>query len=166
MALIKLIVVHGKNREIGKDNQLLWKLPKDMQRFKQLTTGNIVVMGRKTYQSIGKPLEKRTNIVITSQSLYDKNITVCHNKTHILKLAELVNTDIFIIGGQMIYEQFLPFADFLYITEVDDTKEADTFFPDYSRGFRIIHKQQEIDNGYNTTFKILENINKITRKNY
>lgn len=161
-----MIVVHGKNREIGKDNQLLWKLPKDMQRFKQLTTGNIVVMGRKTYQSIGKPLEKRTNIVITSQSLYDKNIVVCHNKTHVLKLAELVNTDIFIIGGQTIYEQFLPFADFLYITKVDDTKEADTFFPDYSQGFRIIHKQQEIDNGYNTTFKILENINKITRKNY
>jgi dihydrofolate reductase len=125
---INLIVAHGKNREIGYNNELLWKLPEDMKRFKKITTGHTVVMGRKTYESIGKPLPNRRNVVLSSKPI-DGVITA----SSIESFFRMAHTfPIFIIGGETLYKAFLPYADRLYITMVKaEFPQADTFFPEY-----------------------------------
>lgn len=143
--MISLIAAIGKNNELGKDNQLLWHLPDDLKRFKELTTGHTIVMGRKTFESIGKPLPNRRNIVITRDTSYKKEgVEVIHSLEEVENLPE----EIFIIGGGEIYAQALPFADRLYLTQVDTTLDADTFFPPFEKSEwneteRIHHKKDE-----------------------
>ena len=126
--MITLIGACGLNREIGKDNKLLWHLPNDLKRFKAITIGTNVVMGRKTFESIGKPLPNRKNIVLSNSKLeYDK----IDQRTfeEILNLPSEMNINV--IGGQSIYEQFLPYADRILLTIVDQKfPKADTFFPE------------------------------------
>lgn len=127
---ISIIAATGKKNELGKGNQLLWHLPDDLKHFKELTTGHTIVMGRKTFESIGKPLPNRRNIVITRDMNFTADgIEVIHS------LQEIQNRDeeIFIIGGGEIYAQALPFADKLYLTEVDASLDADTFFPQFKK---------------------------------
>jgi dihydrofolate reductase len=153
--IISTIVVVGKNREIGFQNKLLWSLPEDMDRFKKITTGHIVIMGSKTYESLGRPLPNRTNIVIAFDKDYQApGCIVVHSPDEAtLKAREQKNNDeVFIIGGGSIYKYFLPKTDKLYITVVDDEPEADTFFPDYSEFQNIIYEETHETDDLKFTF--------------
>ncbi len=128
--MITLIVAMGKNREIGKENQLLWHLPKDLKRFKELTSGYPIIMGRKTYESIGKPLPNRTNIVISRKNdWFEEGILIVGSIKEAVKFAKKIDEEVFIIGGGNIYEQTIDLADKLEVTLVDAELGADTFFP-------------------------------------
>ena len=141
--IISIIAAIGKNNELGKDNQLLWQLPADMKHFRDITSGHIVIMGRKTYESIGRPLPNRRNIVITRETDYQKDgIEVVNSLPEALKIASLEQgkkfeenddeIEVFIIGGGQIYNEAIANADKLYITHVDATLPADTYFPEIS----------------------------------
>jgi dihydrofolate reductase len=127
---ISIIVAVSENGVIGKDNQLLWRLPDDLKRFKQLTLGHPMIMGRKTFESIGKPLPGRTSIVITSQKDFNaEGILVAHSLDEALDVARsLEESEAFVIGGGEIYKQSLPLADRLYVTEVKTIIDGDTYF--------------------------------------
>lgn len=134
--MISIIAAIGKNRELGKDNRLLWHIPEDMKRFKELTTDNVVIMGRKTYDSLPdkyKPLPKRVNIVVTrDQSYLPEGAFVAHSMEEAIEKAREFRKEIFIIGGAQIYELGMKYADRLYLTLVDkDYPFADAFFPAY-----------------------------------
>ncbi len=138
--LISIIAVIGKNRELGKDNKLLWHIPEDLKRFKQLTLGHPIIMGHTTYKSIGRPLPGRTNIVISRNHDLDlKNCLLAHSiEEAIAKAKNIDQEEIFIIGGGKIYTQTINLADRLYLTIVAATADADTFFPDYHQFTKII----------------------------
>ncbi len=136
------VVAIGKNRELGLDGKLLWHIPDDLARFKRLTLGHPLIMGRKTFESIlgytgGKPLPGRTNIVVTRDASWTHEgvIVVGSLEEGIAKAQELDAEEIHIGGGAQIYEQALPYIDKLYLTLVDDEKEADSFFPPYEKEF-------------------------------
>ena len=124
--MVTLIAACAKNRAIGKDNKLLWHLPSDLKRFKRLTTGKTVVMGRKTYESIGKPLPNRKNIILTNNK--DLIIEGCETINSISELNLL--EDIVIIGGEQIYNLFIDYADVIELTLIDKDFEGDAFFPE------------------------------------
>lgn len=129
---ISLIWAMSENRVIGSDNQLPWHLPADLQYFKRTTSGHPVVLGRKNYQSIGKPLPNRTNIILTHTRDFDApGCKVVHSTTEALTAAGH-ETEIFIIGGTEIYREFLPLAQKLYITEIHANIAGNTTFPEYS----------------------------------
>ncbi|WP_337045094.1 dihydrofolate reductase [Emticicia sp. 17c] len=131
--MISIIVAVAENGAIGKDNQLLWRLSADLKQFKALTTGHAIIMGRKTFDSIGKPLPNRTNIVVSRQKSVsaDEAVLVASSLQEAIKLAYQVKADdeVFIIGGGNIYEQALELTDKIYLTEVKANIEGDTFFP-------------------------------------
>ena len=128
--MITIIAAIGKNNALGKDNQLLWKLPKDLKHFKSLTENHPIVMGRKTYESIGKPLPDRTNIVVSrKENWFSEEILIVSKLKEAIKFAKKIDDNIFIIGGGEIYNQTMELADKLEITLVDEDFEADTFFP-------------------------------------
>ena len=124
--MITLIAACSKNRAIGKDNKLLWYLPNDLKRFKRLTTGKTVVMGRKTFESIGKPLPNRKNIILTN----NKGLLIegCEVITSISELNLI--EDIVIIGGEQIYKLFIDLADVIELTLIDKYFDGDAFFPE------------------------------------
>lgn len=132
--MIKILVACDENRVIGKDNQLIWHLPADLKRFKSLTTGHVILMGRKTYESIGKPLPNRTTIVITRQVDFQAEGTMTAHSVEeaILKAKSLTREDIFIVGGAEIYSLSLALADQLLVTQLHDIFEGDAFFPEIS----------------------------------
>ncbi|GAA4709603.1 dihydrofolate reductase [Brevibacillus fulvus] len=127
--MISLIWAMDNNRLIGKQNALPWRLPADLKYFQRVTKGHAVVMGRKTYESIGKPLQQRDNIILTASELFHaEGCRVCHSVEELL--AQLDPTqETFVIGGAEIYRQLLPYADKLYITLIDDEFEGDRYFP-------------------------------------
>ncbi|UOE40589.1 dihydrofolate reductase [Chryseobacterium suipulveris] len=128
--MITLVVAMGLNREIGIDNQLPWHLPKDLKHFKEITSGHPIIMGRKTYESIGKPLPNRTNIVVSRKTdWFEEGILIVGSLKEALKFAQKIDKDIFIIGGGNIFEQTMEIADKLEVTEIKTTIDADTFFP-------------------------------------
>jgi len=129
---INIIAAIGPNNIIGNKGKLPWHIPDDLKRFKKLTLDHPVIMGRKTYESIGRPLPNRENIVITSQKNYSAPgcSTFSSLKEALNKYAE---SDIFIIGGAKIYKQAMPFADHLYITEIKIPAEGDVYFPEYDK---------------------------------
>lgn len=129
---IILIVAQGENRAIGRENALLWHLPNDFKHFKQLTTGHSVLMGRKTFESIGKPLPNRRNIVIThQQDLHISGVEIAHSLEEGIALCNQ-EEQLFIIGGAHIYAQAMSLSDTLYVTTVHENFEADAFFPPIS----------------------------------
>jgi dihydrofolate reductase len=154
--MLNIIAVIGKNKELGCDNKLLWNLPEDMKRFKRLTFGNVVIMGRKTFESIGSALPGRENIVISRNKNYKANkIKTVTSIEEAINLAEkkYKNKEIFIIGGASVYKESLPSADRLYLTLIDDSPEADTYFPEYEDIFKNkIVKEKGIDNGFEYVF--------------
>ncbi len=120
----------GEKNEIGFENQLLWHLPKDLKHFKDITSGHPVIMGRKTYESIGKPLPNRTNIVVSRQKdWFEEGILIVGSIKEAVKFAKKIDEDIFIIGGGNIYEQTMDVVDRLEVTLVKADLQADTFFP-------------------------------------
>lgn len=136
---ISMIAAIGRNRELGKGNDLLWKIPDDLKRFKQITKGHPIIMGRKTYESIGRPLPGRTNIVITRDKTWAADgVAPVESMDEALSLGKMEpgNDEIFIIGGGQIYELGLSYADELYLTLIEDSKDADSFFPAYEHLFK------------------------------
>ena len=123
------VVAYDKNRLIGGNNTLLWQgeMAADMRHFRDITLGNVVVMGRKTYDSIGKPLPNRQNIVITRQPITIEGVTVVHSIDEAYKVAE-PGKDICVIGGGQIFEQALSTVDVIYATEIDATFDGDVYF--------------------------------------
>jgi len=127
---IKMIVAMGINNEIGKGNQLLWNIPADLKHFKKTTSGKTVVMGRKTYESIGKALPNRKNIVLSRT--FNPNIKGCYQTTEIDDILSL-HEDVYVIGGEQIYNLFMPHADELIVSHVlQEHPDADAFFPKIS----------------------------------
>lgn len=130
--MFSLIACIGKNRELGKDGQLVFHIKEDMQFFREKTDGHKVVMGRKTWESLPSKLKNRTNIVITSQDL-DGPDEILHDFSDFILENKDTDEEIFIIGGGKIYEEFLPVASNLYLTEVDADADADTYFPEFDK---------------------------------
>ena len=127
--MITIIAAIGKNNELGKDNDLIWHLPNDLKRFKKVTAGHHVIMGRKTYESLGRPLPNRTNIVITRNTAYQADgCVIVHSLKEALKAAA-EDENPYILGGAEIYKQAMVLADYLDLTHVDATLDADAFFP-------------------------------------
>ena len=143
---ISMIAAVGKNLELGKNNDLIWHFKEDMKFFKQTTMGHPVIMGRKTFESLPKALPGRKNIVISANPEYKADgAEVVTSVEEAIKLAEAENTDAFVIGGGRIYTEFLPYADNLYLTEINaECPDADTYFPDFNKSDYI----KEIINFY------------------
>jgi dihydrofolate reductase len=158
-----LIAAIGTQRGIGNKGQLLWRLPDDLRRFKEITKNHPVIMGRKTWESIPekfRPLPERTNIVLTRESDYAApGAVLAQSFPEALSLAKQASgaEQIFAIGGQQVYECALPFADRIYLTRVESTAEADAFFPPYEEGFKIVSEEPGVGDPPHS-FLILERI--------
>ena len=159
MKISMIAAIASKNRAIGKNNELIYHISEDLKRFKKITSGHIVIMGRKTFQSIGKPLPNRINIVITrNPNFYEENVIVTHSLDEALHLAELKAPDdeVFIIGGGQIYKEAIGKADKLYLTIIEGNPDADTFFPDYSDFKKVVSEESRESEGYKYKFLTLE----------
>jgi len=150
MCQITIIAARSRNGVIGQNNNLPWRLPSDLQNFRSITQGNVVLMGRKTYESIGKPLPNRFNIVISSNSAtkYPEGVIVCSDPKQALKAARVVCLDnkipeIFVIGGATIYQAFMKRADRMILTTLECEVEGDTYFPQWKEVFWEIEKTTE-----------------------
>ena len=163
--MITIIAAIGNKNALGKDNQLLWKLPKDLKHFKTLTENHPVVMGRKTYESIGKALPNRTNIVVSrKENWFQEGILIVSTLKEALKFAKKINEDFFVIGGGEIYKQTMDAAEKLEITKVDGDFNADTFFPKidpkiWQKTNEECHSKDD-KNDYDFCFQTFEKINK------
>src|SRR5699024_4695750 len=143
--MISLLVAMDNNRVIGLNNDLPWYLPNDLRFFKHKTTNQTIIMGRKTYESIGKPLPNRKNIVLTNQTQhFPDEVDVIHNIETIIDLSKKhPEKEFFVIGGANVIKQVLPFADRMYITWIDDSFEGDTFFPAFSETDWVLAKKEK-----------------------
>ena len=164
MMKLSIIVAVAENSVIGNKNQLIWHLPEDLKMFKKLTTGHPIIMGRKTFESIGKPLPNRTSIIISRNADFKAEgcITVGSLEDAIAKASEIESDEAFVIGGAEIYKLAIPFADKIYFTEVKHSFEGDTFFPDidmsaWKEVSREAHKSDE-KHLYDYDFVVLEKI--------
>jgi dihydrofolate reductase len=130
--MIIMIAAVAENNALGKNNDLLWHLPNDFKRFKEITSGHYIIMGRKTFDSFPKPLPNRTHVIISRQKNLEKEgCIVVQDLENALAVCPK-NEDVFIIGGGEIYKQFMDFADQLDITRVHDSFDADVYFPEIS----------------------------------
>lgn len=157
MTTISIIAAKSKNNIIGANNQLPWKLPSDLKNFRKLTENSVVIMGRKTYESISKPLPNRYNVVVSSQNNLNASneVVISSDPNEALKLARKLclkhNIDnIWIIGGAGIYQQFIKRADKMFLTVIDQDCEGDTFFPLFKKElWELKHSTQCFDeSGY------------------
>jgi len=158
--LVSAIVAAAENNAIGKDNHLLWHLPNDLRFFKRTTTGHPVIMGRKTYESVGKPLPNRRNIIVTRQAAYAAAGTeVVHSLAAALEACTGVQ-EVFVVGGAEIYQQALPFIDRIYLTRVHVVLPGDSFFPQLDEGvWRLVsedHHPADDRHDYSYTFEIYD----------
>ena len=131
--MITIIAAAGQNNELGKDNDLVWHLPDDFKRFKQLTTGHYIIMGRKTFESFPKPLPNRTHVVITRNEDYQKEGAVVVHSIDAALLKASSDAQPYIIGGGEIYKMALEVTDKIELTRVHGTFDADTFFPELDK---------------------------------
>jgi dihydrofolate reductase len=164
---IAIIAALGNKNELGKDNTLLWDMPLDMKHFRDTTRNHAIIMGRKTFESIGKPLPGRQNIVITRDTNYTaKNTTIAYSLIDALEKVdtEKYPNEVFVIGGAQIYAEALTYAKTLYITHIHaDFPTADTFFPNidtniFTEFSREVHTKDE-QHGYDYDFVIYKKIN-------
>jgi len=162
---ISLIAVLSENRVIGNKGKIPWHISEDLKRFKKLTQGHAVIMGRKTYESIGKPLPNRINIIVTRDRNYfvsinrliNTEIAVCNSLKEAIKIAESKNKgEIFIIGGGQIFKKAIKFVDKLYLTVVKGKFLGDAFFPNYSKYKKIVSKKEGRGDNYHYTFIDIE----------
>lgn len=149
------------NRVIGKNEKLPWHLPADLNFFKKVTMGHPIVMGRKTFESIGRPLPGRENIVITRNENYKtEGCTIINSVSNIKEIEKQIDEEVFIIGGAEIFKETFPIVDRLYITLIDDVFDGDTFFPKFDENlWKLISKEKGIKddkNIYNYYFLIFE----------
>lgn len=168
MINLSIIVAVAKNLAIGKDNKLLWHLPEDLKYFKRITMGKPIIMGRKTFESIGRPLPGRLNIVVTRQPEWQQDgVKVVHSIDEAITLAEAQATidgidELMVIGGAELYKTALPKASRIYLTKVDADIEGDTFFPtlDISEWTEMSRESFLASDGnpYNYDFCVLDKI--------
>ncbi|HHW37031.1 MAG TPA: dihydrofolate reductase [Bacillales bacterium] len=161
--MISIVVAMDKNRVIGKNNQLPWHLPADLAFFKKVTMGKAIVMGRKTFESIGRPLPGRENIILTKNRDYRaEGCTMIHSIDDVFDLEKTENGEVCIIGGAEIFNEVLTCTDRLYITEIDHEFEGDTFFPLIKESdWTLISKEKgpkDEKNPYDYYFTIYERI--------
>lgn len=133
MKNLSLIACVSQDLGLGLNNHLLWQIKPDMQFFRATTTNHPVIMGSKTFQSIGRPLPHRENIVLTRGELDEQDVRVFHNQPTLDQYLEAIDGEKFIIGGASLYKMYIDLADKLYLTEVAATKPADTFFPTFDK---------------------------------
>ena len=140
---VSIIAAIGKNRELGKQSDLIWRIGPDLKRVKELTMGHPIIMGRKTYESIGRPLPGRTNIIITRHPTTIAGCAVALSLPHALELASDTDPDeIFIFGGAGVYAEALPVTDRLYLTLIDaEDPDADVFFPEYPAFTHVVAEE-------------------------
>lgn len=150
--MVSIIAAISDNNVIGKDNKLIWHLPEDLKRFKELTTGHTIIMGRKTFESLGKVLPNRKHIVLTRDENYhvdNENVIIIHD---IENLEQYIDKEAenFVIGGAIIYRQLMPKADKMYITKIHEKFEGDSYFPIINeKEWNITEKIQGIQNEQN-----------------
>jgi len=159
--MISVVVAIGSNGEIGNKGELLWHLPADLKKFKVTTMGRHMIMGRKTYESIGRPLPGRTTVIVTRNKDYTADgCFVTSSLEEAISLSEKAGEqEVMIVGGGEIYKQSLPLAQRIYLTEVDFVGEADTFFPQFDRSVwdTLESEDHPSENGHPSwKFKILE----------
>jgi dihydrofolate reductase len=142
--MISLLVAHDPNRVIGINNDLPWHIPEDLAYFKKMSMGKAMVMGRKTFESIGRPLPGRLSIIVTRNEAYTaEGAVVVHNLNDAITRAEEYAEEVMIIGGAEIFRTALEIADRLYITYIQKQYEGDTFFPSYGPDWKLITTSQE-----------------------
>lgn len=150
--MLSIIVAKAKNNIIGKDNKLLWHLPADLKRFKQLTTGHTIIMGRKTFESLGRVLPNRKHVVFSQNPNFvvdDENVEVVHS---MLEIKEYIDNDEenFVIGGAMIYTLLMPHVTKMYVTEINKEFEGDSFFPKIDKNkWKEVSREKGIQNEEN-----------------
>jgi dihydrofolate reductase len=158
---ITIVVAIASNYDIGKNNQLLWHLPNDLKHFKEITSGGTIIMGRKTFDSVGKPLPRRRNIVITRQAIEIPGCEVVGSIDEAIALCKTEH-EVFIVGGAEIYRQAMHLVNRIYLTIVHHTFDADTFFPeiDYKDWKETDHEDYETDekHAFKYSFITLERI--------
>jgi dihydrofolate reductase len=144
--IISIVVAISENHVIGKDNKLLWHLPNDLKHFKEITTGHTIIMGRKTYDSVGKPLPNRRNIIITRQNITIPGCEVVNSIEAALALCADEN-EVFIVGGAEIYRQSIKLTNRIYLTVVHKDFEGDSFFPEINKDEwkEVLHEDHEPD---------------------
>ena len=153
--MLSIIVAKAKNNEIGKDNKLIWHIGSDLKRFKTLTTGHSIIMGRKTFESLGRILPNRHHIILCNDAQIDiqnENVEVLGD---ISMLEKYINSEEenFVIGGATIYKLLMPYCKKMYITEIDQSFDADVFFPKINeKEWRIIEKQKGQDEEFPYSF--------------
>ncbi len=140
---LSLIAAIGKNNELGKNNDLIWHLPSDLKYFKKVTSGKAIIMGRKCFESLPGLLPNRTSIILTS----NRNFTIdgaiiMHEVNDVLDYVKNKKEECFIIGGAKIYEEFLPYANKLYLTEISAESNADVYFPNFNKE---LYEREEIE---------------------
>lgn len=148
--MITIIAACSSNRVIGKDNTLIWRLPEDLKRFKALTNGNPILMGRKTYESIGRALPNRTNIILTRDPNFKAEGCLIYNRLE--DVISLYSSNLWVIGGSDIYTQLLPFADCVELTYIDKEFEGDSFFPNLPNVWKIDTKEDFTGSDFNYSF--------------
>ena len=154
--MLSIIVAKAKNNIIGKDNKLLWNIPEDLKRFKKLTTGHVIIMGRKTFESIGRVLPDRKHIIFSQNrglKYDDENVEVVHS---MLEIKEYIDNDEenFVIGGAMIYNLLMPHVSKMYVTEIDKDFEGDAFFPKINEDIWEVVEEEKglVDENSNLNF--------------
>lgn len=155
---ISIIAAISENRVIGKDNDLVWHLPEDFKFFKEKTKGHVIIMGRKTYESLGKALKNRTNFVVSRSKDFNPGDAKKFNSLDkaLERAKKQEKEEIFIIGGAMIYQQALSFSTHMYLTFVHSEFEGDTFFPEFGDEWELIEedpRKADEKNAYDFTFK-------------
>ncbi len=159
MKISLIAAIASKNRALGKDNNLIYKISSDLKRFKEITSGHPVIMGRKTFESIGRLLPNRTNIIVTRDSEYKvEGGEVVHSLDQAIEVAQKSegSEEVFVIGGGQIYKESIQKADKLYLTVVEGEPDADAFFPDYSEFKKVVFEEKHSENGLNYKFLDLE----------
>ncbi|PYZ95747.1 dihydrofolate reductase [Alteribacter lacisalsi] len=158
--MISMIAAMDENNVIGRNNDLPWHLPNDLAWFKRITSGHTVIMGRKTFESMGKALPNRKNIVVTSDENFEaEDVEVWHNLDKVKQLSQ-TGEEVMILGGQKIFEQLIDFADRLYVTRIHHTFQGDTQFPPISEQIWEVTQtydgKTDSDNEYAHTFYVYE----------
>jgi dihydrofolate reductase len=162
---ISMIVAMGKNRAIGKDNNIPWKLPAEQNYFKETTMGHAVVTGRKNFESMGRALKGRRNIIITRNRQYQaENCEIITSTEELMDKFKASEEEVFIIGGEEIYRMFMPLANKLYITIIEEDFDGDTFFPEINENDWIEMSSEpgltDTKNVYVYSYKVYDRLNR------
>lgn len=159
MKISLIAAIASENRALGKNNRLIYHIPEDLKRFKEITSNHSIIMGRKTFESIGQVLPKRTNIIVTGDpEYYAEGVVVVNSLDEALNYAQGKSgeKEVFVIGGGQIYQKAIGMADKLYLTIVEGNPEADTFFPDYSDFKKVVFEENHENDGLKYKFLDLE----------